>query len=104
MAMAIISARPAPSTRDAMQPDYLPEVRAQYEDYPYPARDPADEKRRLIPPVIDCLDALNHYCFSGRKDFRKDFRVLVAGGGTGDSVVFLAEQLRGTKAEIVYLD
>lgn len=26
------------------------------------------------------------------------------GGGTGDSVIYLAEQLRGTSAEIVYLD
>ena len=29
---------------------------------------------------------------------------LVAGGGTGDATIFLAEQLRGTNAEVVHLD
>jgi ubiquinone/menaquinone biosynthesis C-methylase UbiE len=47
---------------------------------------------------------LNHYCFKGQRNFNQDFRCLVAGGGTGDSVINLAEQLRGTSAEIVYLD
>ena len=31
-------------------------------------------------------------------------RVLIAGGGTGDSAIYLAEQLRNTKSEVVYLD
>lgn len=86
------------------QPNYLPEVKSQYEDYPYPERDPENEKHNLHTPFTDCLDQINHYCFKGNRDFQKDFRVLVAGGGTGDSVIFLAEQLQDTAAEVVYLD
>ena len=47
---------------------------------------------------------MNHYCFSGKRDFSRKFRVLVAGGGTDDAAFFFAEQLRGTNAEVVYLD
>ncbi|MEO7386607.1 MAG: class I SAM-dependent methyltransferase [Gammaproteobacteria bacterium] len=83
---------------------YLPEVREQYESFPYPPRDPVDELRRLIHSVPASLLAINHHCFNGRRDFRQGFRVLVAGGGTGDAVIFLAEQLRHFDAEVVYLD
>jgi SAM-dependent methyltransferase len=81
-------------------------VRAQYEAYPYPARDPADEAKRLITGSPSHLLEINHYCFAGRRDWRRPFRALVAGGGTGDGLVMLAQQLawRGTPAEIVYLD
>src|SRR5262249_12104935 len=44
------------------------------------------------------------YHFSGRRDSSKGFRVLVAGGGTGDAIIMLAEQLRETEADVVYLD
>jgi SAM-dependent methyltransferase len=47
---------------------------------------------------------VNHHCFRGARSFGDRFRVLVAGGGTGDGTVFLAEQLRGLDAEIVHLD
>ncbi len=83
---------------------YLEEVRRQYESLPYPPRNPADETRRLIHNIPGCLLAVNHHCFAGRKDFRAGFRCLVAGGGTGDSVIFLAEQLREFAAEVIYLD
>jgi len=83
---------------------YLPQVRAQYEALPYPPRDPADEKTRLVRTWLDDLAMLNHYCYAGQQSFRDRFRVLVAGGGTGDSTIFLAEQLRHTNAEIVHLD
>ncbi|HUT59312.1 MAG TPA: methyltransferase [Phycisphaerae bacterium] len=79
-------------------------VRSQYEALPYPPRDPQDETRRLIPTSLDHLSLINHYCFRGRQDFRKGFRVLVAGGGTGDATVFLAEQLKDTDARVVHLD
>ncbi|MBL8200980.1 MAG: methyltransferase domain-containing protein [Chromatiales bacterium] len=83
---------------------FLPAVREQYESFPYPPRDPADELRRLVHSVPASLLAINHHCFNGRRDFRSGFRVLVAGGGTGDAVIFLAEQLRHYDAEVVYLD
>ncbi|MGZ9067756.1 MAG: class I SAM-dependent methyltransferase, partial [Burkholderiales bacterium] len=67
-------------------------------------RNPADENQRLLRTVGDDLAEMNHYCFKGRQSFQNHFRCLVAGGGTGDAAIFLAEQLRGTNAEIVYLD
>ena len=82
----------------------LASVKRQYEKYPYPPRDPADEDRRLLAGMVDALPHINHYGFGGRRDFRKGFRVLVAGGGTGDSSTYLAHQLRDTDARIVYLD
>jgi 2-polyprenyl-3-methyl-5-hydroxy-6-metoxy-1,4-benzoquinol methylase len=83
---------------------FLPEVKEQYESLPYPPRDPSDERLRLVQSVSASLLAINHHCFNGKRDFRSGFRVLVAGGGTGDAVIFLAEQLRHHDAEVVYLD
>lgn len=79
-------------------------VKQQYETLPYPPRNPADEAHRLVRTVGDDLVELNHHCFLGRQDFRNGFRCLVAGGGTGDAAIFLAEQLRDCSAEVVYLD
>ncbi|MBT5845932.1 MAG: class I SAM-dependent methyltransferase [Verrucomicrobiales bacterium] len=83
--------------------NYLEEVRAQYENYPYPMRNPNDEKKRLVIVNGDSLDQLNYYCYEGKETF-EGFRVLVAGGGTGDGTIFLAEQFRDKNAEIVHLD
>ena len=82
-------------------------VAAQYEALPYPTRDPADEASRLIGTWLDDLDLLNHHCFRGERVFDARFRVLVAGGGTGDGTIFIAEQLRErgvVGARIVHLD
>ena len=86
-----------------MTEDYLESVRQQYERFPYPPRDPADEQRRLLEVQIDRLPVVNFYCFKGRKDFA-GARMLVAGGGTGDSAIYLAEQLRSRNGEVVYVD
>jgi len=89
-------------------------VRDQYEAYPYPSRDPADEAKRLILGSPSNLLEVNHYLFAGRRDFSKPFRALVAGGGTGDATIMLAQQLTdaakatgagtGPAGEVVYLD
>jgi len=81
-------------------------VRRQYEVFPYPSRKPEDEDRRLIEGSPSALAEINHYVFGGRLDFRAPFKVLVAGGGTGDATVMLAQQLAdaGIPAEIDYLD
>lgn len=79
-------------------------VKQQYEELPYPPRNPADETQRLMRTVGDDLTELSHYCFKGKQNFQDHFRCLVAGGGTGDAAIFLAEQLRHTNAQIVYLD
>ena len=83
---------------------HLPQVRAQYEALPYPPRNPADESKRLIRTWLDSLPMINHHGFAGGQSFGQGFRVLVAGGGTGDGTIFLAEQLRNTDAQIVHLD
>jgi SAM-dependent methyltransferase len=82
----------------------LAAVREQYEELPYPSRDPEDERRRLIQDLLSQPALLNHLFWGGRRQFDGDFRVLNAGCGTGDSTICLAEQLRGSGAQIVSLD
>ena len=81
-------------------------IRRQYEAYPYPARDPADERLRLITGSPSHIEEVDHYVFGGRRDWAQPFRALIAGGGTGDGAIMLAQQLadRGTPAEVVHLD
>jgi SAM-dependent methyltransferase len=73
---------------------------------PYPPRDPADEARRLVVGTPSHVLEINHYLFAGRRDFRQPFRALIAGGGTGDACIMLAQQLQDLRchAEVVYLD
>ncbi|MCC7047150.1 MAG: class I SAM-dependent methyltransferase [Alphaproteobacteria bacterium] len=81
-------------------------VRAQYEAHPYPARDPRDEAKRLVTGSPSDLREIDHYLFAGRRDWSLPFRVLVAGGGTGDALVMLAQHLadRACPAALHYLD
>lgn len=90
-----------------MSQNYLPKVRSQYESLPYPPRNPQDEHKRLVQTWLEDLPMINHYCFAGRQSFQNGFRALVAGGGTGDATIYLAEQLRAigaVNAEVVHLD
>jgi len=84
----------------------MSDVEAQYEAYPYPERDPADEAKRLIVGSPSHPVELDHYLFAGRRDWTRPFRALVAGGGTGDALIQLAQVLAsaGRTAEITYLD
>lgn len=79
-------------------------VQKQYEDYPYPYRNPEEEKNRLVAVAGEYLGEINHWLFQGKENFKSKFRILIAGGGTGDAAIYLAYQLRNTNAEIVYLD
>ena len=81
-------------------------VKNQYEDFPYPPRNPEVERHRLITGSPSHLDELNHYLFGGRRDYTKPFRALVAGGGTGDAAIMLAQQLadRGEAGTVTYVD
>ncbi len=81
-------------------------VAAQYEAYPYPTRNPQDEKTRLIEGSPSHLDEVCHYIFAGRLPKGRTFRALIAGGGTGDAAIMLAQHAAdwGLDAEIVYLD
>ncbi len=92
------------SGADTSRRDQL--VQSQYEAYPYPERNPADEKSRLITGSPSNLAELNHYVFGGRRDFSKPLSALVAGGGTGDAAILLAQQMAdfGIPGEVVHLD
>ena len=81
-------------------------LRQQYETFPYPLRDPQEEKTRLLEGHPSHLLEVDHYIFGGRRDFRQPFRALIAGGGTGDAVMMLGQHLadRRCPAELVYLD
>ena len=81
-------------------------VRAQYENYPYPPRDPADEASRLIVGSPSHILEIDHFLYCGQRDFSKPFRALFASGGTGDATIMLAQQLSDidADAEIIHLD
>jgi len=79
-------------------------VQDQYKNYPYPMRDPQEERTRLITTMLGHLAVINHHCFGGRQDFQHGFRFLDAGGGTGDTIIHMAVQLRDTDAQLVYID
>lgn len=78
-------------------------VRSQYESYPYPARDPADEANRLVTGSPSHLLEIEHYVRGGRA--AGPLKALVAGGGTGDGAIMLAQQLanRG-EGQVTYVD
>ncbi len=81
-------------------------VRGQYEALPYPPRDPRDEAKRLVVGSPSNLPEIEHFVFGGRIDRLRPFRALVAGGGTGDATIMLAQQLAdaGIAGEVFYLD
>ncbi len=81
-------------------------VSEQYEAYPYPERDPADEARRLITGSPSHPLEIDHWLFEGRRDWSRPFTALVAGGGTGDGLIQLAQVLAtaGVPHQITYLD
>lgn len=84
----------------------MSEVRDQYESYPYPARDPRDEKTRLIIGSPSLPQEIDHYVFGGRRDWSQPLRILVAGGGTGDGLIQLTTLLTryGKPFEATYID
>ncbi|MGR3271262.1 class I SAM-dependent methyltransferase [Thalassococcus profundi] len=81
-------------------------VQEQYEVYPYPERDPADERTRLITGSPSHPLEIDHFLFAGKRDWSQPLRALVAGGGTGDGLIQLAQVLAsaGKPYAITYLD
>ena len=69
------------------------DVHDQYEAYPYPERDAADEKKRLIQGSPSHPLEMDHFLWDGARDWSKPLNVLVAGGGTGDGLIQLATVL-----------
>ena len=84
----------------------MSDVKTQYEAYPYPERDPKDEAKRLITGSPSIPLEIDHFIFGGQRDWSKPLRVLVAGGGTGDGLIQLAQMMTqaGRPYEITYVD
>ena len=82
------------------------EVQAQYEAYPYPERKPTDERKRLITGSPSLPVEMDHWLWGGARDWSQPLRALVAGGGTGDALIQLAQLLSdaGRPYDITYLD
>jgi len=83
---------------------YFKTVEERYDIDPYPRRDPEKEREMIYVTATEYLGKINHYCYGGERDLRDNCRFLVAGGGTGDAAIYLAEQLRNTESEVVYID
>ncbi|WP_049642939.1 class I SAM-dependent methyltransferase [Candidatus Rhodobacter oscarellae] len=81
-------------------------MRAQYEAFPYPERDPADEAKRLITGSPSYPPEMDHWLWGGARDWSRPLRFLAAGGGTGDGLIQLAQMLTsaGRAYEATYLD
>ena len=79
---------------------------SQYEAYPYPKRDPRDEAKRLVIGSPNHLREIDHWVFGARRPRSMPLRALVAGGGTGDGAIMLAQQLAsaGRPGRVTYLD
>jgi len=84
----------------------MSDVTAQYEAYPYPERVPSDEGKRLITGSPSHPLEIDHFVFGGKRDWSKPLRALVAGGGTGDALIQLAQVLTsaGRPYDITYID
>jgi ubiquinone/menaquinone biosynthesis C-methylase UbiE len=83
----------------------LKQVQDHYLNYPYPFRNPEDDKKRIIRTQEGYLSNINHHLYKGNQNFQNEYRVLIAGGGTGDSTIWLAKQLMEyPKSEVVYID
>ncbi|WP_147106248.1 bifunctional 2-polyprenyl-6-hydroxyphenol methylase/3-demethylubiquinol 3-O-methyltransferase UbiG [Tateyamaria sp. syn59] len=81
-------------------------VRAQYEAFPYPERKPTDERKRMITGSPSLPVEMDHWLWGGARDWSQPLKALVAGGGTGDALIQLAQQLTdaGRPYDITYLD
>ncbi len=79
---------------------------AQYEAYPYPKRDPRDEAKRLVIGSPSHLREIDHWVFQAARPAATPLRALIAGGGTGDGAIMLAQHMarEGRPGWVTYLD
>ena len=79
---------------------------AQYESFPYPKRDPGDEARRLILGSPGHLREIDHWVFGANRPRSRPLHALIAGGGTGDATIMLAQQMAraGRPGSVTWLD
>jgi SAM-dependent methyltransferase len=78
----------------------------QYEAYPYPMRDPRDEAKRLIVGSPSHIREIDHWIFGAARPASRPLNALVAGGGTGDATIMLAQQMTtpGRPGRVTWLD
>ena len=69
----------------------------QYESYPYPQRNPADEAKRLIVGSPSHIHEIDHWVFGAARPASRPLNALFAGGGTGDGTIMLAQQMTTLK-------
>jgi SAM-dependent methyltransferase len=79
---------------------------SQYEAYPYPRRDPRDEAKRLIVGSPSHIREIDHWIFGAARPTSRPLNALIAGGGTGDATIMLAQQLitLGRPGRVTWLD
>jgi SAM-dependent methyltransferase len=82
------------------------QLAAQYEAYPYPARDPREDARRLIIGSPSHLREIDHWIFGARRPASRPLNALMAGGGSGDGTMMLAQQMAwaGRPGRVTWLD
>lgn len=78
----------------------------QYEAFPYPRRDPRDEAKRLIVGSPGHLREIDYWVFGATRPVTQPLRALIAGGGTGDATIMLAQQMarEGRPGSVTWLD
>nr|WP_294565335.1 class I SAM-dependent methyltransferase [uncultured Rhodopila sp.] len=78
----------------------------QYEAYPYPKRDPRDEAKRLIVGSPSHIREIDYWVFGAARPAIVPLRALIAGGGTGDGTIMLAQQMTrlGRAGTVTWLD
>jgi SAM-dependent methyltransferase len=79
---------------------------AQYESFPYPRRDPREEAKRLIIGSPGHLREIDHWVFGATRPTSRPLHALIAGGGTGDATIMLAQQMAraGRPGSVTWLD
>ena len=78
----------------------------QYEAYPFPKRDPRDEAKRLVVGSPSHIREIDHWVFGAARPASRPLHALVAGGGTGDATIMLAQQMTnlGRDGQVTWLD
>ena len=79
---------------------------AQNEAFPYPRRDPREEAKRLVVGSPGHLREVDHWVFGATRPASLPLRVLVAGGGSGDATIMLAQMMarEGRRGTVTWLD
>jgi len=78
----------------------------QYEAYPYPRRDPREEAKRLIVGSPSHIREIDYWVFGAGRPASRPLNALIAGGGTGDATIMLAQQMTslGRAGQVTWLD